>query len=174
MAKALCYLALIVSLFGSAHASQCSNPASLTTYAYQVAKADGHKHPRLLVGVIRVESDAGGSANYRVVKAGVGKQASTFYGVGQLTMGAAREVMRRFPVLWSDFNTKTDEELKARLILDDRFNVQVASKYLLMMGVNSNPDKGVAAYNVGIGGVELIDYRAHAYTQKVKRAAGSR
>lgn len=155
----------------TANAQSCSAEQPLTAYALQVAKADGHKHPRLLVGLIKVESSAGQGANYRVVKQGAGKQASIFYGAGQLTIGAAKEVMRRFPDLWNGFNTRTDEELKARLILDDQFNVRVASKYLLVMGVNKNPDKGVTAYNVGLGGVELVDYTTHEYTLKVKQAA---
>lgn len=168
--KLLSCLALIFA-FMNANAQTCPTEP-LTTYALQVAAADGHKHPRLLVGVIKVESSAGTGSNYRVVKQGVGKLASTFYGAGQLTIGAAKEVMRRFPDLWGDFNTRTDEELKARLILDDRFNVRVASKYLLIMGVNRNADKGIAAYNLGLGGVELVDYRTHEYTLKVKQAAG--
>ena len=141
--------------------------APLTAFALQVAKDDGHKHPQLLVGIIKVESDAGASSSYRVVKQGL----STFYGAAQLTIGAAKDVMKRFPDLWNGFNTRTDEELKARLILDDKFNVRIASKYLLLMGVNLNPDKGVAAYNVGLGGVELVNYKEHSYTLKVKRAA---
>lgn len=165
MAKALCYLALIASLFVSQACA--ADPSALTAYAYQVAAADGHKHPKLLVGVIKVESGAGSHSSYRVVKNG----SSTFYGVGQLTFQAAKEVMRRFPTLWKALDTRTDEELKARLILDDKFNVQVTSKYLLLMGVNKNPEKGVAAYNVGIGGVEQINYLTHEYTLKVKRAA---
>lgn len=165
MAKALCYLALIVTLFTSS--AFAADTSSLATYAYQVAMSDGHKHPKLLVGVIKVESDAGRHSSYRVVKSG----SSTFYGVGQLTLQAAKEVMRRFPDMWAIFSTRTDDELKARLILDDKFNVQVTSKYLLLMGVNKNPEKGVAAYNVGLGGVEQIDYLTHEYTLKVKRAA---
>lgn len=173
MSKFLCYLALILAAF-TANAQTCSvTDQSLAAYALQVAVADGHKHPKLLVGVIKVESSAGeASQKYRVVKQGSGKQASTFYGAGQLTIAAAKEVMRRFPDLWSDFGTQTDDELKARLILDDKFNVRVASKYLLIMGVNRNADKGVAAYNVGLGGVEQIDYRSHEYTLRVKQAAG--
>jgi hypothetical protein len=73
--------------------------------------------------------------------------------------------------MWNLLDTKTDEELKARLILDDKFNVQVTSKYLLLMGINQNPDRGIAAYNVGIGAVNAINPSSHAYTLKVKRAA---
>lgn len=172
MSKLLCYLALFAATF-TTNAWSCSNSEQqLTGFALQVAKDDGHKHPCLLVGVIKVESEAGTASTYRVVKHGSGKQVSTFYGAGQLTIGAAKATMKRFPDLWGDFNTRTEEELKARLILDDRFNVRVASKYLLIMGVNRNPDKGVTAYNVGLGGVELVNYYTHAYNLKVKRAAG--
>lgn len=168
MANYLCglFLALITSM---SYAQTCSiSDQTLTAYALQVATADGHKQPNLVVGVIKVESSAGTASKYRVVKHG--KQ-STFYGAGQLTIAAAKEVMRRFPDLWDGFNTQTDEELKARLILDDKFNIRVASKYLLIMGVNHNADKGVAAYNLGLGGVESVDYRNYEYTKKVRAAA---
>lgn len=165
----LCWAALLLSF--NLYAQSCTEVQPLTLFALQTAIADGHKDPRLLVGIIKIESDAGNGQGYRVVKQGSGKQASTFYGASQLTLGAAKEVMSKFPELWAGFNTKTDEELKAKLILDDQFNVRVASKYLLIMGVNRNPDKGVAAYNLGLGAVELVDYHTHKYTLKVKQAA---
>jgi hypothetical protein len=169
MNKLLCFLALILSLnAGAQEACPAEEPKdTLTEYALAVAKADGHKQPALVVGVLKVESDVGTASNYRVVKQGT----STFYGAGQLSLAAAKAVMKRFPDLWNDFNTRTDEELKARLILDDRFNVKVTSKYLLISGVNKDARKGVAAYNVGLGGVELINPLTHAYTKKVLVAA---
>lgn len=162
MKKLLCYLALLFAFNAYADESQ-----ALIDYAHRIAVADGHKHPKYVIGVIRVESDAGRGKSFRVVK----QDKSVFYGIGQLTIGAAHAVMKRFPELWSDFNTRTDEELKARLILDDRFNIQIISKYLLILGINSNAERGIAAYNVGLGGVESIDYRRHVYTLKVIRAA---
>lgn len=173
MTQLLCIFALLFSL--SAHAEDScqknTQQQSLTEYAYAVAEADGHKQPKYLVGVIKVESRAGESSNFRVVKQGVGKAVSVFYGVAQLSIGAAKTAMQRFPDLWNDFNTRTDDELKARLILDDRFNIRVASKYLLLMGVNKNADRGITAYNVGLGGVEQVNPSIHEYTLKVKRAA---
>jgi hypothetical protein len=175
MTKLLCIFAFLFSL--SAHAEDSclsSKQQSLIDYAYQVAEEDGHKQPKYLVGVIRVESRAGEGDKFRIVKQGVGKAMSVFYGVAQLSIGAAKTAMQRFPDLWNDFNTQTDDELKARLILDDWFNIRVASKYLLLMGVNKNPDAGIAAYNVGLGGVKLINPSLHEYTLKVKRAASKR
>lgn len=172
MLKLLSLTALLLSLTSPTSAADtCNDTNGLMTYAYQTAIVDGHNQPKYLVGVIKVESHAGESDSFRVVKQGVGKLVSTFYGVGQLTIGAAKTVMDRFPDLWNGFNTQTEEELKARLILDDKFNVQVASKYLLLMGVNKNPDQGITAYQVGPGAVKSINVKTHAYTAKVKNAA---
>lgn len=162
ISKLLASLALAFSLNGYA----CNE---LAEYAYQTAISDGHHNPKYVVGVLNVESKLGEHDNFRVVK----HLSSTFYGAGQLTIGAAKAVMQRFPKMWESLDTKTEEELKAKLILDDKFNVQVTSKYLLMMGVNQNLDRGIAAYNVGIGAVKTINPSAHAYTLKVKHAAKS-
>ena len=175
MKQLLCFLALVFALNAYADELACQGPVvtevtqqSLQDYAMAVATADGHKQPKYLLGVLKVESKLG-EGKHRVVKQG----SSTFFGVGQVSLGAAKAVMAKFPDLWNDFDTRSDDELKARLILDDRFNVQVTSKYLLMMGVNKNPAKGIAAYNVGLGGVELINPLLHAYTKKVLLAAAS-
>ena len=116
------------------------------------------------MGIIKVESNAGKAPTFRVVK----QDKSRFYGIGQLTMGAARAVMSIHPGLWSVFNTHTDEELQARILLDDRFNIQVVSKYLLMMGVNKNPLRSVVAYQIGPGQVKTIEPTTHPYALKVK------
>jgi hypothetical protein len=173
MKQLLCFFALIFAL--TAHADNVECPAAtlvadqtLAEYTMQVATADGHKEPKYVVGVLKVESKLGES-KHRVVKQG----SSTFYGVGQVSIGAAKAVMKRFSDLWNDFDTRSDEELKARLILDDRFNASVTSKYLLMMGVNKNAAKGIAAYNLGEGGVQQVNAATHPYTRKVMTAAAA-
>lgn len=143
----------------------------LAEYAYSVAKADGHKNPKLLVGLLEVESRLGTAKGYRVVKQQSSSTLSRFYGVGQLTLGAAKAVMRVHPTLWEQLDTRTDEELIARLITDDRFNIQIASKYLLMMGVNRSSYHGITSYQLGPGGAKSVDAKSHPYTLKVKLMA---
>ncbi len=139
----------------------------LLNYAYLVAKADGHKNPAYLQGLIMQESLAGGLKEFRV--AGLtNKPGDRYFGIGQIKLAAAKDVMKQYPNLWKKFNTKTDEELQAHLILDDKLNIQIASKYLLMAGVNDNPTRAITVYNQGAGGVQLVDPDTHDYTVKVK------
>jgi hypothetical protein len=79
--------------------------------------------------------------------------------------------MMKFPDMWKHLDTKTDEELQARLIVDDKFNVRVASKYALLMGINENPAKALTAYNVGPGAAQSVDSSTNHYTQAVKAHA---
>jgi len=139
----------------------------LLNFAYIVAKEDGYKHPQYLQGVIMQESLAGGLKEFRV--AGLtNKPGDRYFGISQIKLAAAKDVMKQYPVLWVKFNTKTDEELQARLILDDQLNIRIASKYLLMAGVNDNPTKAITAYNQGATGALLVDPTTHDYTVKVK------
>lgn len=143
---------------------------ALINYAYQVAKDDGHKNPQLLEGLIMQESNAGNYSGYRV--AGLSnKTGDRYFGVAQIKLAAAKEVMRRYPEMWQGLDTKTDEELQAHLILDDHFNIRIASKYVLLMGINKNPDFGITAYNKGLGGAKLVNPATHPYTVSVKAYA---
>lgn len=140
----------------------------LLEFTRLVAVEDGHKYPQLVQGIIMQETHAGGMSQWRV--AGLeNKVGDRYFGVGQIKLAAAKDVMSRWPDLWRYLNTKTDEELQARLIVDDKFNIRVASKYALLMGINKDSAFGAAAYNKGKGGV--IDASTDAYAAAVKRHA---
>lgn len=153
-------------------------PSDLTTkqmemlnFAYDVAKADGFKEPKYLQGIIMQESRAGSMDEFRVSGL-MNTSSNRYFGIGQIKLSAAKDVMKRFPELWKFLDTKTDEELQARLIVDDRFNVRVASKYTLLMGINENPVRAITAYNVGPGAVITHpDPSSHHYTVKVRSHA---
>ena len=142
----------------------------MLNFAYDVAKLDGFKEPKYLQGIIMQESKAGSMNSFRVagLTNAVGDR---YFGIGQIKLVAAKFVMTKFPDMWKFLDTKTDEELQARLIVDDQFNVRVASKYALLMGINDNPTRALTAYNVGPGGVKDVNPSQHAYTQKVKAHA---
>lgn len=142
----------------------------LLNFAFSIAKADGFNEPKYLQGIIMQESKAGNMAAFRVagLTNAVGDR---YFGVAQIKLAAAKDVMKKFPEMWRHLDTKTDEELQARLIVDDQFNIRVASKYALLMGINSNPAKAISAYNLGPGGVLDVDPHAHPYTKKVKSHA---
>lgn len=142
----------------------------MLNFAYDVAKSDGFKEPKYLQGIIMQESKAGSMNSFRV--AGLTNSiGNRYFGIGQIKLQAAKAVMSRFPDMWKHLDTKTDEELQARLIVDDKFNVRVASKYALIMGINENPSKALTAYNVGPGGAQTVDASTHPYTQAVKAHA---
>jgi hypothetical protein len=138
-------------------------PASLTmkqhqllNEAYTIAKNDGHKDPAVLQGIILQETRAGGMSSFRVA----GNKSDPYYGVGQVKLAAARDVMSSYPKLWTQFgfHTRTDDELKANLILNDKFNLEVVSKYLLILSRMGFSGRDlVNAYNRGPGGVAAVD-----------------
>lgn len=151
-----------------------SRQHELLNFAYKVAKADGIKHPEYLQGLILQESLAGGIKDFRVAGDRVNKQ-NQYFGIGQIKLAAAIDVMKSFPQMWDHLATRTHEELQARLILDDHFNIRVASKYLLLMGVNKASEFALTAYNRGIGGAMLVEnHREFHYTDKVIDYANSK
>lgn len=136
--------------------------------AYEQAKADGHRDPQLVQGVLLQESHAGGLAAYKVA----GNKGDEYYGLGQLKLGAARDVMKAYPELWDKykFQTHTDDELKANLILNPRFNIEVTSKYLkLLQKLYGFTGRDlVNAYNRGPGGVKSIDSADFHYAREME------
>jgi hypothetical protein len=138
-------------------------PADLSTSqnqilnkAYEIAKADGHKNPEIVQGVLLQETQAGGNPAYKVA----GNKGDEYFGVGQIKLGTAREVMSAYPKLWSQykFQTKTDDELKANLILNSTFNTEITSKYLriLQLRYGLTGRDLVNAFNRGPGGVKSV------------------
>jgi hypothetical protein len=142
----------------------------LLNFAYEVAKQDGYREPKYLQGILMQESRAGSLKDFRV--AGLtNKPGDHYFGLGQIKLPAAKAVMSRWPVMWGFLESRNDEELQARLILDDKFNIRVASKYLLLMGVNEDPTKAVTRYNLGEAGAQSVVASDHPYTVKVKEHA---
>lgn len=150
-----------------------SRQHELLSFAYTVAKNDGHKNPEYLQGLILQESAAGGAQNFRVAGDPIKKE-NQYYGVGQIKIAAALDVLKRHPEMWNFLQTKTIEELQAKLILDDYFNIRVASKYLLLMGVNKSAEFAISAYNRGLGGAQnIINHSQFEYTRGVVNYASS-
>jgi hypothetical protein len=144
--------------------------AELLSFAHDIAIQDGHKYPQYVQGIIMQESKAGSMNDWRV--AGLSNRiGDRYFGIGQVKLVAAKAVMNVWPDMWRYLDTRTDEELQARLILDDHFNIRITSKYALMMGINRNPDKGIASYNRGEGGVKSVNPSTFHYTVSVKQKA---
>lgn len=148
--------------------------SELLSMAYQIAKEDGHRYPQVLQGIILQETHAGELRKYKVAGQEFGlKTNERYYGVGQIKLSAAKDVLKRYPKLKEEFefHTTMDEEIIAKLIEDDRFNLSVASKYLLILrAYGYDTIKQLAlAYNQGPGGARNHDSNTHHYSTGVMK-----
>ena len=128
--------------------------------AYTQAKQDGHKSPEILQGILLQETKAGAMRSYKVAGQELNSK-EKYYGLGQIKLGAAKDVLKTWPELYSKygFHTKEDEEIIAHLILNDDFNIEVASKYLKLLrdrSSNKSDNFIIAAYNRGLGGAKEL------------------
>ena len=146
--------------------------AQMLSLAYEIAKKDGHKYPQLLQGILLQETKAGGMSSYAVAGQEFGlKTNERYYGVAQIKLVAARAVLNHYPSLKQefDFHTQTDEEVIAKLIENDRFNISVASKYLLILkqsGYDTMKTLAVA-YNQGAAGAARLNPDRNQYSRGV-------
>lgn len=138
-----------------------ANQTKLLKIAYKIAKEDGHKNPEIVQAILLQETRAGSMKNFRVVNPGK----DAYFGLLQIKVSAARDVLSRHPSLWTKYNfhTTTDDEIKANLILNDYFNLEVGSKYLLLLKrqYGFSGRKLLNAYNRGPGGVANVDDNFH-------------
>lgn len=137
----------------------------LLEQAYLIGKSDNHKHPELLQGILMQETKAG-TAEYKSAK-------NNCFGIFQIKIGAAQEVLKTFPelVLQYGVSPTNSTKLRQRLIHDDEFNTSVASKYLLIMKRYGYVTiKGMAlAYNQGAGGAKSKNPDTFHYTVGVMK-----
>jgi hypothetical protein len=149
-----------------------SKQVELLSMAYDIAKHDGHKYPQILQGILLQESEAGSLASYKVAGQEFGlKTNERYYGVTQLKLAAARDVLNKYPNIKSEFKfqSNTDEEVIAKLIENDKFNLSVASKYLMVLkaaGYNTISQLALA-YNQGAEGAKNKDPETNHYSRGV-------
>lgn len=140
--------------------------AELLVYAYTVAKADGNQHPEYYQGLLYQESQVGGLKNYAVAGQESGlKPMERYYGVPQMKLVAVKSVLREWPALGKDLNT--EEELVAKLITDDKWSIQMGSKYFIQMSRGRTPAEALVAYNKGPGGAIGVDPSTNQYANSV-------
>lgn len=130
--------------------------SNLLSLASKFALAEGLS-PALVQSVLLQETNAGGIKSYRVANPGP----EAYFGPMQIKLGASKDVLRENPYLFTkyDFHTKSDDEIKANLILNEPFNLEVGTKYLrlLQKQYGFTGRKLMNAYNRGAGGVNFID-----------------
>lgn len=149
--------------------------AHLLQLAYQAAKNEGLKNPEVLQVILLQETKAGGMKSYKVANPGP----EAYFGPMQIKLAAARDVLARNPKLYDkyDFHTKTDDEVKANLILNEEFNIEVGAKYakILETVYRLAGRELTNAYNRGPGGVKAVDDNFHyAIEGEAKLAAYKR
>lgn len=151
-----------------------SKQSQLLSLAHKFAKAEGLQ-PELVQSVLLQESNAGGLKTYKVANPGP----EAYFGPMQIKLGATKDVLKRNPGLFEKygFHTRTDDEIKANLILNESFNVEVGTKYLrlLKQQYGFSGRQLMNAYNRGAGGVQLVDDTFHyALGAEAKFAAWKR
>ena len=143
--------------------------AELLAMSYDVAKQDGHKYPQLLQGILLQETHAGELASYKVAGQEFGLKANErYYGIFQVKLSAAREVLSKYPTLIEEyqFQSTTDEEIIAKLIENDHFSIAVASKYILILksyGYDTMKQLAIA-YNQGPAGARGKNAEVNKYS----------
>lgn len=154
-------------------------PMSLTerqqevlSLAYDIALKDGHSQPHLLQAIILKESNAGEMKSYKVAGHESGLRPNErYYGLGQIKLAAAKDVIKRYPKLLIDFDfhTRTDEEIISKLIENDKFNITIASRYLLILkSLGYDTVKYLAlAYNQGPGAAQNLNADDHPYSRGI-------
>ena len=120
---------------------------ALLNKAYEIGFQDGgHEHAEIVQAVLLQETIAGQLGRIGHLTAPVGKRS---YGVMQVKVSAARDVLRHFKGEFGRF--KADEQLIAQLMMDDEFNLRMGSKFLLHLAPKAKSvEKMLVAYNIGL------------------------
>ena len=134
--------------------------SQLLNLAHKFAKAEGLQ-PELVQSVLLQETNAGGLKVYKVANPGP----EAYFGPMQIKLGATKDVLKQSPSLFDKygFHTRTDDEIKANLILNESFNMEVGTKYLRMLKAQYgfSGRQLMNAYNRGPGGVQAVDDTFH-------------
>jgi hypothetical protein len=133
----------------------------LLNMAYDVGVEAKLKSPEILQAVLLQETGAGAAASYNVANPGP----NAYFGPMQIKLVVAKTVLQKWPALFSEygFHTKTDDEIKANLILNERFNIHVAAMYLTILSAEYGL-RGrdlLNAYNRGPTGAKAVGADYH-------------
>lgn len=133
----------------------------LLNLAYDMGKKHNFQNPEIVQAVLLQETLAGGVQKYRVANEGP----EAYFGPMQIKLSAAKDVLNRWPTLYAKygFHTKSDDEVKANLILNEIFNLEIGAKYLLilMQTYGYSGRELLNAYNRGPAGVKQVDNNFH-------------
>lgn len=143
-----------------------SEQMSLLKLSYEVGfQHGGSKQARLMQSTLMQETIAGLMGRIGHMSAPVGKRS---YGVMQVKVSAARDVLGRHDELGS---FRSDEELIAKLLTDDHFNIRLASLHMMhLRKYTDNDAQALMAYNIGLRGSRRhSDHGKFRYVKGVRR-----
>lgn len=130
------------------------------TMVYEIGSQYGH--PEVLQAMLLQESN-GGTHPTLIGSPGAPPNKRS-YGIMQVQIATARSILKRYNYLQVEYfpdrtvGEVSDRELKVLLLTNHRANIEIAvvlfNLYLQMS--NGNVDRTIAAYNVGIGGVQKL------------------
>lgn len=138
-------------------------------YALERARAVGLKQPSLAQAVMLQESDGGEDSRYKRVK----HTQSQYFGLMQITVGAAVAVMKRWPQVAKDFGVKSFAQaaVRAKLIASEHFNIEIGVRYLRLLeqDFGFGGRKLLNAFNQGPGGVQSVNSSTFHYAISAER-----
>lgn len=139
--------------------------------AETIAKEVGVRYPSKFQALLWQETHAGGLNSWRVAGYESLPPLKRYYGVGQVKVAAAKDMIKKHPSLNRFSHTgkfKTDDEILAHLALDDEFNIWVAAYYFKWMGRNNvDTNYQITAYNRGYEGARHIENTAEFHYTKM-------
>jgi len=134
--------------------------------AFDIGYQDGGlQHAKLIQGMLLQETIAGLLGRIGHMTAPVGKRS---YGVMQVKVTAATDVLAKHAYL---DNFDSESELIANLIIEDEFNIRIASKHFLHLRTRTKTDAhALLAYNIGLrASRRYSNHDSFRYVKKVKR-----
>lgn len=132
--------------------------------AAKVGKANDRE--RLMMALMWRETRAGKFGPVGDMENGVGKRS---YGLWQMKVATAKDVLKRYPELWGPHKKwKSDEEVIARLITDNQWAAEMALGNIRRLEAKRVPFKRIPlAWNEGYSGSLDLDHDDHAFTMDV-------
>ena len=138
------------------------NQEEVIKTAVKMSIEDGFLKPKILAAIIYQESKAGTANLFRTASHKGSHDQSV--GLGQIKAETARHVLRAYPELIVNFNISnkqlnSNSYLVKRLGYDDKFNLAIASKYLIILyKIKPNINWVIAAYNMGPGNAMQLSH----------------
>jgi hypothetical protein len=155
-----------VSYKGSVAAKFDLKPYQMKNFLLASKVGKDHSKERLMMALLWRETRAGKFGPVGDLKNAFGKRS---YGLWQMKVATAKDVLKRYPEIWGDQKKwRSEEEIIARLITDNDFAARMALGNIRRLEAKGVPYKRIPlAWNEGYSGSQGLDYDDHAFTMDV-------